>query len=91
MHYDDIYTYGCNLYTGATYSRNLTVVYHLVNGCTVLLVFLLHTENSTNDRLKVILLCSTLTMSQTATSNITFSLSFLLFSMGNNTAQPLSG
>ena len=47
-----------------------TVVYHLVNGCTVLL----HIENSKNDRLKVTLLCSTLTFSQTATSNITFNI-----------------
>jgi len=45
-----------------------TVVYHLVDGCTVLL----HIENSKNDKLKVILLCSTLAFTQTATSNITF-------------------
>jgi len=32
--------------------KKKTVVYHLVNGCTVLL----RIENSTNDRLKVILL-----------------------------------
>ena len=63
-----------------------TVVNHLVNGCTVLL----YIENSKNDKLKVILLCSTLTFSQTATSNITFSLSFLLFSMRNNTVEPLT-
>jgi len=25
LHYDDIYTYGCDLYTGATYSRDFTV------------------------------------------------------------------
>jgi len=50
---------------------------------------LLHIENSKNDRLKVILLCGTLTR-QTATSNITFSLSFLLFSMCNNTIEPLT-
>jgi len=31
-----------------------------------------------------------LTLSQTATSNITFSLSFLLFSMRNNTVEPLT-
>ena len=63
-----------------------TVVYHLVNGSMVLL----RIENSKNDRLKVILLCGTLTFSQTATSNITFSLSFLLFSMRNNTVEPLT-
>jgi len=51
---------------------------------------LLGIENSKNDRLKVILLCSTLTCSQTATSNITFSLSFLLFSMSNNSTEPLT-
>jgi len=51
---------------------------------------LLRIENSKNDRLKVILLCSVLTFSQTATSNITFSLSFLLFSMRNNTVEPLT-
>jgi len=63
-----------------------TVVYHLVNGSTVLLDI----ENSKNDRLKVILLGSTLIFSQTATSNTTFSLSFLLFSMPNNTVEPLT-
>jgi len=31
-----------------------------------------------------------LTFSQTAASNITFSLSFLLFSMRNNTVKPLT-
>ena len=55
------------------YSCKKTVVYHLVNGCTVLL----HIENSKNDRLKVILLCSTLTFRQTAT-------------MCNNSIQPLT-
>jgi len=68
------------------YKCKKTVVYHLVNGSTVLL----RIENSKNDRLKVILLCSTLTFSQTAASNITFSLSFLLFSMRNNTVGPLT-
>ena len=68
------------------YKCKKTVVYHLVNGSTVLL----RIENSKNDRLKVILLCNTLTFSQTATSNITFSLSFLLFSMRNNTVEPLT-
>jgi len=63
-----------------------TVVYHLVTGSTVLL----RIENCKNDRLKVILLCSTLTFSQTATSNSTFSLSFMLFSMRNNTVEPLT-
>jgi len=43
---------------------------------------LLRIENSKNDRLKVILLYSMLTFSQTATSNITFSLSFLLKDIG---------
>jgi len=62
------------------------VVYHLVDGSMVLL----HIENSKNDRLKVILLCSTLTFIQTATRNITFSLSILLFSVRNNTVEPLT-
>jgi len=63
-----------------------TVVYHLVNGSMVLL----RTENSKNDTLMVIFLCSVLTFSQTATSNITFRLSFLLFSVRNNTVKPLT-
>jgi len=53
------------------YKCKKTVVNHLVNGSTVLL----RIENSKNDRLKVILLCSMLTFSQTATTyNSTFSL-----------------
>jgi len=69
-------TYRKFFFLNSKYKCKKTVVYHLVNGCTVLL----HTENSKSDRLKVTLLCSTLTLSQTATSNITFNLSFLLFS-----------
>jgi len=35
LHYDDIYTYGCDLYTGATYSRDFTGTYYKPMGtCT---------------------------------------------------------
>ena len=63
-----------------------TVVYHLVNGSTVLL----RIENSKNDRLKAILLTAVSLNVNVLHSSITFRLSFLLFSMLNNTIEPLT-
>ena len=63
-----------------------TLVYHLVNGSTVLL----RIENGKNDRLKLVLLVAVLMNVNVLHNNITFSLSFLLFSMRNNTVEPLT-
>jgi len=63
-----------------------TVVYHLVNGSTLLLCI----KNSKNDRLNVILLVAIWLNVNVLHSSITFSLSFLLFSMHNNNVEPLT-